>query len=275
MAKRKVKIANFEVGDSCPLFLIAGPCVIESYQSLFQHAEEIKKISQEEDMRLIFKASYDKANRTSYNSYRGPGLEEGLKMLAEVKKKFNLCIISDVHCRKEISKAAEVLDIIQIPALLSRQTDLIKCAAETGKVINIKKGQFMSPYDVLKACEKAYAVGNYNILVTERGTFFGYNNLVNDFRTIPILQREGIVVVFDATHSVQQPSSLGDRSGGERQFVPFLARAAVAVGCDGLFLEVHERPHQALSDALNMIDFKQLRLIIKEAKRIRNALGKK
>jgi 2-dehydro-3-deoxyphosphooctonate aldolase (KDO 8-P synthase) len=275
MIKRIVKIKDLVVGENYPIFLILGPCVIENYNQALSHAKEIKSICEKEKINFIFKSSYDKANRTSIKSYRGPGLKEGLRILKDIKDKLGIYVTSDVHCKNDVEKVAKVLDLIQIPALLSRQTDLIVEAAKTGIALNIKKGQFMAPWDVIKACEKAYSTGNKNILVTERGTVFGYNNLVNDFRAIPIMQKMGLVVVFDATHSVQTPSGLGESSGGRREFVRYLARAATAIGCDGLFFEVHKNPDKALSDSQSMVDFKELNLIIKEIKKIRNAIFRK
>lgn len=250
---------------------ILGPCVIEDFGSVLEEARILKEIADGENINFIFKASYDKANRTSLNSYRGPGLEEGVKILAEVKKELDILVTSDVHTPQEINQVADVLDLIQIPAFLCRQTDLVVEAARTGKAVNIKKGQFMAPWDMIKIVEKAYAQGNENILVTERGSCFGYNYLVNDFRAIPRMQKDGLVVIYDATHSVQLPSR-GKESGGEREYVPYLVNAAVAVGVDGLFLEVHKNPDQALSDSASMLPLNQLPEIITSAKRIREAI---
>jgi 2-dehydro-3-deoxyphosphooctonate aldolase (KDO 8-P synthase) len=272
MKQRRVKIGDIEVGQGCPLLFILGPCVIESYESVFEHAKQIKQICEEEAVSFIFKASYDKANRTSHKSFRGPGIKEGMRILKEVKDKLGLLVTSDIHTPQEAEVVKDVLDLIQIPALLSRQTDLIIEAARTGKPINIKKGQFMAPWDVIHAVEKAYSVGNENVIVTERGTCFGYNYLVNDFRAIPRMQEDGLVVIYDGTHSVQIPSGKGFASSGERKFVPYLVRAAVAVGVDGIFLEVHKEPDKALSDSANMIDFGTLRSLIRQAKLIREAL---
>ena len=268
---RRVKIGNFDVGEGCDLIFILGPCVIESYESLLEEAKAIAKIAQEEKIRFIFKASYDKANRTSINSFRGPGVKEGKKFLKAVKEKFNFLLTSDVHLPQEVEEIWEVLDLIQIPAFLCRQTDLIITAARTGKPLNIKKGQFMAPGDMVKVVEKAYSVGNRNVLITERGTCFGYNYLVNDFRAIPRMHRDNLIVIFDATHSVQIPSQ-GKESGGEREYVPYLTYAAVAAGADGIFLEVHKNPERALSDKATMIDYDTLREIIRKTKSIRKAL---
>ena len=271
MKKRKVHIRDISVGENCELLFILGPCVIEDYNSLYQEAKILKELSEKENINFIFKASYDKANRTSLDSYRGPGLKQGIRMLADIKKELNIMITSDVHTPQEVEYVWEVLDLIQIPAFLCRQTDLVVEAARTGKPVNIKKGQFMAPWDMIKIVEKAYAQGNYNIMVTERGTCFGYNYLINDFRAIPRMQKDGLVVIYDATHSVQLPSR-GKESGGEREYVPYLVRAAVAVGVDGLFLEVHENPHDALSDASTMVSIDVLPEIINSAKRIREAI---
>lgn len=270
--KRRVKIGNLEVGEACPLLYILGPCVIESYESALQHAIKIKELASQEGISFIFKASYDKANRTSIKSYRGPGLKEGIRILKEIKKKLNILVTSDLHLPQEVEKVKDVLDLIQIPAFLSRQTDLIVEAARSGKPINIKKGQFMAPWDMLKAVEKAYAVGNRNVMVTERGSCFGYNYLINDFRAIPRMQKDELVVIFDATHSVQIPSQ-GAKSGGEREYVPYLVRAGVAVGADGIFMEVHQNPSRALSDRSCMVNFRLLKELIRSAQSIRRAIS--
>ncbi len=235
------------------LFLIAGPCVIESRESALRHAEALSAAAARAGIGLIFKASYDKANRTSAGSFRGPGAEEGLTILAEVGRATGLPLLTDVHETAQVSAAAEVVDVLQIPALLSRQTDLIEAAAASGPAINIKKGQFMAPRDIGHALEKARAVGAKRVMLTERGTSFGYGNLVNDFRSLEIMATTGAPVVFDATHSVQLPSAGDGISGGERQYVAALARAAVAVGVSGLFMEVHENPAGALSDGPNAV----------------------
>lgn len=250
---QKIKIG---AGDS--LFLIAGPCVIESQDHALFMAKEIKKICEDLRIPFIFKASYDKANRSSIQSYRGPGLEKGLKILKRIKKELSVPVLSDVHQISDIEKAAQVLDVIQIPAFLSRQTDLIVEAAKTKKPVNIKKGQFLSPHDMKNALDKALDQGNEKIILTERGTSFGYNNLVFDVRSIPIMKAWGYPVVIDASHSVQRPGGEGTSSGGEAEFIPFIASAGISVGADGLFLEVHDDPAQALSDKHNSLIINRL-----------------
>lgn len=261
MLSQKVKIVNVRnlaIGQRQPLVFIAGPCVIESHESCLKLADKLKTIFQKKKLPFIFKASYDKANRTSGNSYRGPGVKEGIKILADIKKRLDLPILSDVHSEEEIPIVSETLDIIQIPAFLCRQTDLILAAAKTGKPINIKKGQFLAPWDMKSVVEKVRSAGNEQILLTERGTCFGYNNLVSDMRSLVIMRELGYPVIYDATHSVQLPGGHGNVSGGERNMVMPLARAAVATGCDGLFLEVHENPEKALSDAATMLSIEAL-----------------
>ena len=261
MLDQKVKIVNVRnlaIGQRQPLVFIAGPCVIESHESCLKLADKLKTIFQAKKLPFIFKASYDKANRTSGNSYRGPGVKEGIKILADIKKRLDLSILSDVHSEEEIPIISETLDIIQIPAFLCRQTDLILAAAKTGKPINIKKGQFLAPWDMKAVVEKVRSTGNEQILLTERGTCFGYNNLVSDMRSLVIMRELGYPVIYDATHSVQLPGGQGNVSGGERNMVIPLARAAVATGCDGLFLEVHENPEKALSDAATMLSIEAL-----------------
>ena len=261
MLDQKVKIVNVRnlaIGQRQPLAFIAGPCVIETHESCLKLADKLKTIFQKKRLPFIFKASYDKANRTSGNSYRGPGVKEGKKILADIKKRLDLPILSDVHSEEEIPIVSETLDIIQIPAFLCRQTDLILAAAKTGKPINIKKGQFLAPWDMKSVVEKMRSTGNEQILLTERGTCFGYNNLVSDMRSLVIMRELGYPVIYDATHSVQLPGGQGNVSGGERNMVIPLARAAVATGCDGLFLEVHENPEKALSDAATMLSIEAL-----------------
>jgi len=261
MLSQKVKIVNVRnlaIGQRQPLVFIAGPCVIESHESCLKLADKLKTIFQAKKLPFIFKASYDKANRTSVNSYRGPGVKEGIKILADIKKRLDLPILSDVHSEEEIPIISETLDIIQIPAFLCRQTDLILAAAKTGKPINIKKGQFLAPWDMKAVVEKVRSTGNEQILLTERGTCFGYNNLVSDMRSLVIMRELGYPVIYDATHSVQLPGGQGNVSGGERNMIIPLARAAVATGCDGLFLEVHENPEKALSDAATMLSIEAL-----------------
>jgi 2-dehydro-3-deoxyphosphooctonate aldolase (KDO 8-P synthase) len=241
----------FTIGDG-RLFFIAGPCVIESSQATLTIAADLKKLAEKWEIPLIFKSSYDKANRTSHRSFRGPGLEEGLEILATVRREFNLPVLSDVHSVAEVERAAKVLDILQIPAFLCRQTDLIMAAAATGKPVNVKKGQFMAPWDMTNVVAKVHAQGNYQVLLTERGTTFGYNNLVVDMRSLQLMREHGLVV-FDATHSVQLPGGAGESSGGDRHLVESLARAAVAAGVDGVFLEVHNDPEQARCDGPNSL----------------------
>lgn len=250
------------------LLLIAGPCVIESEEHTWMMATRLKQIAAECGMDLVFKASYDKANRSAYDSFRGPGLEAGLKLLGRIKQELGVAVLSDVHCITQVAAAAKVLDIIQIPAFLSRQTDLITAVAETGKVINIKKGQFSAPEDMRNVLDKVYATGNRQVFLTERGVSFGYNNLVVDMRSLPIMRGLGAPVVFDGTHSVQRPGGLGKSTGGDRQFVPYLCRAAAAVGVDGFFLEVHDRPEEAKSDGPNMVRLSDLAGLLRQLVRI-------
>jgi len=240
------------------LSLIAGPCVIESEKLCLQVAAALKKTCARLGIRYVFKASYDKANRTSGKSFRGPGLEEGLRVLATVRKKIGVPVLTDVHTEVQAIAAAEVADILQIPAFLCRQTDLIEAAARTGKIVNLKKGQFLSPAEMGQVIAKAKGAGAKKILVTERGTTFGYNNLVADMRSIPLLRRSGCPVIFDATHSVQLPGGGGDRSSGQREFAPVLARCALVAGANGIFIETHPRPDQALSDGPNMIPLAEM-----------------
>ena len=246
-----IVLDQFTIGDG-RLFFIAGPCVIESGQAALAIAAELKKLADKWQFPLIFKSSYDKANRTSHRSFRGPGLEEGLEILATVRRECNLPVLSDVHSVAQVEKAAKVLDILQIPAFLCRQTDLIMAAAATGKPVNLKKGQFMAPWDMANVVAKVHAQGNRQVLLSERGTTFGYNNLVVDMRSLQLMREHGLVV-FDATHSVQLPGGAGESSGGDRHFVESLARAAVAVGVDGVFLEVHNDPEQARCDGPNSL----------------------
>lgn len=255
---REVPVADFRIGGNNPLVLVAGPCVIESEEAALKAASWLKALCQELKTPFIFKSSYDKANRTSAKAYRGPGLQKGLEILKNVKDKLEIPVLSDVHLPKEAEIAAKVLDIIQIPAFLCRQTDLIFAAADTGRPVNVKKGQFIAPYDVSQIVEKVMSRGNPNVIVTERGVSFGYNNLVVDMRSIPIIKELGIPVMFDATHSVQLPGGGITCSSGQRQFVAPLSRAAVAVGCDALFMEVHEFPYEALCDGSNMLSLQEL-----------------
>jgi len=250
---KELKIRGVKVGGDQPLLLIAGPCVIESESLALKTAEELKRITASLRMPWIYKASFDKANRTSVNSFRGPGLEQGLKILNRVRQEFEVPVLSDVHDLAQVEPAAEVLDVIQIPAFLCRQTDLILAAAKTGKALNLKKGQFLAPEDMGQAIAKAEAGGAKKIILTERGTSFGYHNLVVDMRSLVLMREFGYPVVFDATHSVQLPAGQGNASGGDRRFIAPLARAAVAAGVDGVFLEVHPDPDRALCDGPNSL----------------------
>ena len=245
------------------LLLIAGPCVIESEEHVLMMAGALKEIAARVGVRLVFKASFDKANRTSVTSYRGPGLEQGLAILDQVKQKYGLPVLSDVHEVAQVEAAARVLDIIQIPAFLSPQTDLIVAAGKSGKVVNIKKAQFSAPEDMKNAIEKVYSTGNQQVCLTERGVSFGYNRLIVDMRALPIMRSFGVPVIFDGTHSVQEPGGLGKSTGGDRRFVPYLCRAAVATGVDGLFLEVHDNPDCAKSDGPNMVKLADLEPLLK------------
>lgn len=257
-----VKVGKISVGADSPLVLIAGPCVVENEKSALRHAKAIRKIARRTGIPFIYKSSYDKANRSSIGSFRGLGLETGLAILANVKKETGLPILTDVHTREEAERAAEVADVLQIPAFLCRQTDLLIASARTGRVVNVKKGQFLSPWEMKNVAEKLASTGNKKILLTERGTFFGYNALVNDFRSIPIMKDFGYPVIFDATHSVQEPGGRGKSSGGDRRFVPTLASAGVVSGADGVFLEVHEDPDRAPSDGPNMVKLKDLEALL-------------
>ncbi|MEA3279642.1 MAG: 3-deoxy-8-phosphooctulonate synthase [Thermodesulfobacteriota bacterium] len=267
-----VKTGNISIGQEAPLVLISGPCVIEDYETSSEIASFLKGLTEKLDIPFIFKASYDKANRTSISSFRGPGLIDGLDILRRIKEKFGIKILSDVHSINEIDRAARVLDIIQIPAFLCRQTDFILEVARTGKVINIKKGQFLAPWDIENVVEKITSTGNNRILITERGTMFGYNNLIVDFRGIKIMQDTGRPVIFDATHSIQLPGGAGKSSGGQREFAPVLARAAVAAGADGIFMEVHKDPDRALCDGPNSLKLDFLYNLLSQLKAIRKAL---
>ncbi|MGO9622090.1 MAG: 3-deoxy-8-phosphooctulonate synthase [Desulfobaccales bacterium] len=263
--KATVQIADFSIGDAS-LVMIAGPCVIESAAATLAIARTLKEMARELALPLIFKASYDKGNRTSLASYRGPGLEKGLETLARVKAEVGLPVLSDVHQVAEVGPAAQVLDVLQIPAFLCRQTDLVVAAARSGKVVNIKKGQFLAPWDLGPALEKARATGNERILLTERGSSFGYNNLVVDFRSLAIMRELGCPVILDVTHSVQLPGGQGACSGGQRQFIPLLARAGVAAGVDGLFMEVHPDPEKARCDGPNSLPLDQVPALWRELK---------
>ncbi len=264
----QIKIGRITLGSGLPLFLIGGPCAIESEELVLRTAEALKKITTDLNIPFIFKASYDKANRSSIHSFRGPGMDKGLAILQKVKEKVQVPVLSDVHHPEEVNDAAQVLDILQIPAFLCRQTDLLLAAAKSGKPVNVKKGQFLAPWDMGNIVEKMISVGNHQVLLTERGTSFGYNNLVADMRSIPIMKQFGFPVVFDATHSVQLPGAKGNASGGQREFVPSLARAAVAAGCDGLFMEIHPDPDSALSDGPNMVRLDDVKGLLDQLKQI-------
>lgn len=259
-----VKIGHTEIGGNRPLVLIAGPCVIESEDQVRKTIEGLKEITGEINIPFIFKSSYDKANRTSIKSYRGLGLDKGLEILEKVKREFDIPLLVDVHQIEEVKLVSKVADILQVPAFLCRQTDLIISIAKTGKPINVKKGQFLAPWDMQNVIEKIESTGNKNILLTERGSCFGYNNLVVDMKSLPIIRSFGYPVVFDATHSVQKPGGEGTTTAGEREYVPFLAQAAVATGIDGLFLEVHPQPEKALSDGPNMIRLSQVKELLEK-----------
>jgi 2-dehydro-3-deoxyphosphooctonate aldolase (KDO 8-P synthase) len=250
---RAINIAGVQMGGGHPLCLVAGPCVIESEEACFEAARQVQQVAIAACIPLIFKSSFDKANRTSVTSYRGPGLKEGLRILAAIKRELALPVLTDVHDIAQAEAAAEVVDVIQIPAFLCRQTDLLTAAGKTGKPVNVKKGQFLAPGDMRNVVEKIRATDNDDIILTERGTSFGYNYLVNDMRALPAMRMLGYPVLYDATHSVQVPGGMGTRSGGERQFIPALSRAAVAAGVDGIFMEVHPDPEKALSDGTNML----------------------
>lgn len=265
---REIRVKNIKIGGRNPIVLIAGPCVIESKSHALEHAKAIKEICKKEDIGFIFKSSYDKANRSSIKSYRGPGIDEGLEILAKIKKDLDVPILSDVHCKTELDKAKKVLDIIQIPAFLCRQTDFVIEVAKTKRIVNIKKGQFLAPWDIKNVIEKVESAGNKNIIITERGTMFGYNNLISDMRSLEILREFNYPVMYDATHSAQLPGGKGTSSGGERRFVPGLSRAAVAMGSDALFLEIHKDPDKAPCDGPNMITLDTLKKLLKDIKKI-------
>jgi 2-dehydro-3-deoxyphosphooctonate aldolase (KDO 8-P synthase) len=272
MNPHPVCVDNILIGPGHPLVLIMGPCVIENADITFQTAQFLQNMTQRLDIPFIFKASFDKANRTSIHAFRGPGMADGLKILAEIKNQLGIRVISDIHTAEQAESAARVLDIIQVPAFLCRQTDFLLAAAQTNKPLNIKKGQFLSPWDVANITEKIYSTGNRQVTITERGTSFGYNNLVVDFRGIKIVQNTGVPVIFDATHSVQLPGGNGNRSGGQREYAPLLARAAVAAGADGIFMEVHPHPDHALCDGPNSLPLDELEPLLKKLVAIRQAI---
>ncbi len=268
-----VTVQDYRVGDGHPLLWILGPCVIESREHCLGVAREVRKIADTLKINAVFKASFDKANRSSGKSFRGVGIDEGLQILAVARSETGLPVTTDVHDASQAAAIGQVCDILQVPAFLARQTDLLSACARTGKVVNVKKGQFMAPWDMKNVVAKLKEHGNDNVLLCERGTTFGYGLLVNDFRAIPWMQALGKPVIYDATHSVQTPGALGDRTGGDRSMVPTLAKAAVAAGCDGLFLETHPDPDQAPSDGPNMIPLAELPKLIASCLRIRDALA--
>jgi 2-dehydro-3-deoxyphosphooctonate aldolase (KDO 8-P synthase) len=270
----EVRVGEIRIGKGNPLVLIAGPCVIENEEITLTTAKKLKEICDRLGISLIFKSSYDKGNRTSGSSFRGLGIDQGLKILSDVKKKFSIPVISDIHSVEEVRPASEVLDALQIPAFLCRQTDLILSSSQTGKPVNVKKGQFLAPWDVKNIIEKFTSTGNQNLLITERGTSFGYNNLIVDFRGFPIIRSFGYPILFDVTHSLQLPGGQGSSSGGQREFAPPLARAAVAMGVDGLFIEVHPDPTQALSDASTMIPLQEIEGLLQQTKTIHDMMRK-
>jgi 2-dehydro-3-deoxyphosphooctonate aldolase (KDO 8-P synthase) len=272
MSATPVTIGPLTCGQSLPLLWILGPCVIESHDLTLRIAEVLAELAQERELPIVFKASFDKANRSSSKTFRGPGLEKGLRTLEEVKRQTGLPVTTDVHETYQVAAVGQVCDLIQIPAFLARQTDLLAAAAHTGKAVNVKKGQFMAPWDMRNVVNKIAEAGGRKLLLTERGSTFGYGQLINDMRAIPLMQGLGCPVIFDATHSVQMPGGAGDRSSGDRRMVPFLARAAVACGCDGLFLETHPRPDEGLSDGPNMIALDDLPDLIDCCLRLRQAL---
>lgn len=271
---KKIKIGDFFVGDNKKVFLIAGPCVLENEQSAMDAARYLKKLTAKLKIPFIFKASYDKANRTSIKSYRGPGAKKGLAILEKVKGELNVPVLSDVHRFEEIDAAAKILDVVQVPAFLCRQTDFVTEIAKKARVINVKKGQFLAPWDMANVIEKAKSAGNDNIMITERGTSFGYNNLVFDVRSLPIIREMGYPVVFDATHAVQLPGGQGTSSGGQRDMVKYLARAAVAAGVDGIFFEVHRDPEKALCDGANSLYLNELEKLLATLKKIDGIIEK-
>jgi 2-dehydro-3-deoxyphosphooctonate aldolase (KDO 8-P synthase) len=264
MINHKVKCANFEIANNNPFTLIAGPCQLESEKHALDVSQELKKITSELKINLIYKTSFDKANRTSLNGKRGIGLEKSLSIFDKIRKEVGIPVLTDVHTAEQCALVANHVDVLQIPAFLCRQTDLLIAAAKTGKIINVKKGQFLAPWDMANVIKKLEESGNKNILLTERGASFGYNTLVSDMRALPIMAKLGYPIVFDATHSVQQPGGMGEKSGGQREFVPYLSRAAIAVGVGAVFMETHEDPDNAPSDGPNMVPLNQIKSLLKQ-----------
>jgi len=268
MSTKRISIGDLQIGGDLPVVVIAGPCVIESKESALGHATALKERADRVGVPYIFKSSYDKANRSSVRSFRGPGLEKGLEILAEVKRRVGVPVLTDVHEIDQVGPVKEVADILQIPAFLCRQTDFVIAVANSGKIVNVKKGQFLAPWDMRNVIEKIRSTGNEQILLTERGVSFGYNNLVSDMRSLVVMRDLGYPVVFDATHSLQLPGGLGNASGGERKYIPALARAGVAAGVDALFMEVHQDPDHALSDGPNSLDLKDFERLLQTVKAI-------
>ena len=264
MKNHKVKCSNFEIANDKPFTLVAGPCQLENEEHALKISSELKKITEDLGINLIYKTSFDKANRTSLKGKRGMGLDKSLPIFDKIRKEVGLPVLTDVHTAEQCSIVADHVDVLQIPAFLCRQTDLLIAAAKTGKIINVKKGQFLAPWDMANVIKKIEDSGNKNILITERGASFGYNTLVSDMRSLPIMARFGFPIVFDATHSVQQPGGMGEKSGGQREFVPYLARAAIAVGVGAIFMETHEDPDNAPSDGPNMVPLSEVKALLKK-----------
>ena len=274
MTNHKVKCSNFEIANDKPFTLIAGPCQLENESHAMKISTELKKITSELGINLIYKTSFDKANRTSLKGKRGMGLEKSLPIFDKIRKEVGVPILTDIHTAEQCSIVADHADVLQIPAFLCRQTDLLIAAAKTGKIINVKKGQFLAPWDMANVIKKIEESGNKNILITERGASFGYNTLVSDMRALPIMSKFGFPIVFDATHSVQQPGGMGDKSGGQREFVPHLSRAAIAVGVAAIFMETHQDPDNAPSDGPNMVPLNEMKSLVKKLTEIDNLIKK-
>jgi 2-dehydro-3-deoxyphosphooctonate aldolase (KDO 8-P synthase) len=270
----EVRVGEILIGKGNPLVLIAGPCVIENEEMIFTTAIKLKEICDQMRLSFIFKSSYDKANRTSLSSFRGLGMEKGLRILSDIKKRLSIPVISDVHSVEEVKPASQVLDVLQIPAFLCRQTDLVLSCSRTGKPVNIKKGQFLSPWDVKNVIEKFVSTGNHNLMITDRGTSFGYNNLIVDFRGFPVIRSFGYPMLFDVTHSLQLPGGEGGQTGGQREFAAPLARAAAATGVDGLFIEVHPNPSRALSDSATMLPLDGMETLLNQVKAVYETVRK-